>query len=242
MPRLFVPLTLSPRTRVILPEGAAHKVREVLRARVGSSLTLFDGRGGEYPGVLEASQRDRVEVAVGERVEVTRESPVEITLAQGISRGERMDYTLQKAVELGVTRIVPLASVRSQVKLEGERATRRIAHWQGIITHACEQSGRDRLPVLENIQSLPDFMACDEATLKLTLTPTAQETLASAVAGKASISLVIGPEGGLDPQEVSRLEAAGYQGVRLGPRILRTETAALVALSVLQFVAGDLAQ
>lgn len=242
MPRLFVPLTLSARTRVILPEGAAHKVREVLRARVGSTLTLFDGSGGEYPGVLEACQRDRVEVAVGEREEVARESALQITLAQGISRGERMDYTLQKAVELGVTRIVPLASSRSQVKLEGERAARRIAHWQGIITHACEQSGRDRLPQLEKIQSLQDFMACDQAALKLTLTPTAQETLASAVAGKASVSLVIGPEGGLDPLEVTRLEAAGYRGARLGPRILRTETAALVALSVLQFVAGDLAQ
>jgi len=242
MPRLFVPVALSPQTRVILPEGAAHKVREVLRARVGSTLTLFDGRGGEYPGVLEACQRDRVEVVLGERAEVVRESPLQITLAQGISRGERMDYTLQKAVELGVTRIVPLASARSQVKLDGERAARRLAHWQGIITHACEQSGRDRLPVLEEIQSLQEFMTGDSAALKLTLTPVARETLASAVVGKVSVSLVIGPEGGLDPLEIERLIAAGCRGVRLGPRILRTETAALVALSVLQSVAGDLSQ
>lgn len=242
MPRLFVPVPLSPRSRVILPESAAHKVREVLRARMGASLTLFDGRGGEYPGVLEICQRDRVEVALGDHEEVARESALDVVLAQGISRGERMDYTLQKAVELGVSRIIPLASARSQVKLEGERAARRIAHWQGIITHACEQSGRDRLPQLDDIQSLDDFIARDTAALKLTLTPNARETLGSAVAGKHAVSLVIGPEGGLDPLEIARLDAAGYRGVRLGPRILRTETAALVALSVLQFVAGDLAQ
>lgn len=240
-PRLYIPLPLEARSRVVLPDGPAHKVREVLRARTGAQLTVFDGRGGEYPGILTRCQRDCVEVELGDRQPVVRESALEITLAQGISRGERMDYTLQKAVELGVTRIVPVTASRSQVKLDGDRAARRLAHWQGIIVHACEQSGRDRLPLLDDLQSLPEFAGADRAAVRLTLAPGARAPLAACGRGARSFSLVIGPEGGLDPREIALLEAAAYQPVRLGPRILRTETAALVALTVLQLLAGDLA-
>lgn len=240
MPRFWVPGPLSPHDTVVLDPEQAHRLREVLRLRVGDAVILFDGRGGEYPAVLRTLSRDRVSLETAARCEVMRESPLEITLAQGISRGDRMDYTLQKAVELGVSRIVPLASARSQVRLDAARAARRLQHWRGVVTHACEQSGRDRLPVVAEVTSLQEFMAEDRAALKLTLAPTAAESLVSLAPGATTLSLVIGPEGGLAPEEIALLSGAGYRAVRLGPRILRTETAALVAIASLQVVAGDL--
>jgi len=249
MTRLFVPATLAPGLTLSLPAATAHRVRDVLRLRVGADLTVFDGTGGEYAARVHSCGREAVVLTLGAHRDIARESPLAITLVQGISRGERMDYTLQKAVELGVTRIVPLASARSQVKLEGERATRRLAHWQNIIVHACEQCGRNRLPALAGVQSLDDFCAADASEWRLTLSPDADRGLPEilreaadpgAAPGPASFSLVIGPEGGLAPTEIAKLTAIGYRGVRLGPRILRTETAALVALTALQILAGDL--
>lgn len=241
MTRLFVPAALEAEHTLTLPAAAAHRVREVLRARAGAALVLFDGTGGEYPAIIRSCSRDEVTVTTGARQAVTRESPLAITLAQGIARGERMDYTLQKAVELGVTRIVPLASARSQVRLEGERAARRLAHWQGIVVHACEQCGRTLVPTVDDISSLDAFIAADPAALRLTLSPGAPQRLPDMLHGHRSISLVVGPEGGLDTAEIARLAAGGYRAVRLGPRVLRTETAALVALTALQTLAGDLA-
>lgn len=240
MTRLYVPAALGPDRELELPPATAHRMREVLRARVNDSLVLFDGRGGEYSAVIRRMARDGVTVHTGAHRAISCESPLEVTLVQGISRGERMDYTLQKAVELGVTRIIPLASARSQVKLDPARAARRLEHWRGIVVHACEQSGRDRLPELTDIATLENVIATDGASLKLTLSPGAAVALVDSVAGHRAVSLVIGPEGGLDAAEIARLETHGYRPVRLGPRVLRTETAALVALSALQIIAGDL--
>jgi 16S rRNA (uracil1498-N3)-methyltransferase len=240
MTRLFVPVSLQADAALVLPQAVAHRVREVLRARAGDPLVLFDGTGGEYPAIIRTCTRDQVLVETGARQAIERESPLAITLAQGIARGERMDYTLQKAVELGVTRIVPLASARSQVKLAGDRAARRRLHWQGIVVHACEQCGRNRVPEVAEISSLESFIATDDATLRLTLSPGAAHDFRELWAAQQSFSLAIGPEGGLDPNEIAHLTAAGYRAIRLGPRILRTETAALVALATLQAMAGDL--
>lgn len=245
MTRLFVPVTLVPDSTLQLPAATAHRVREVLRARVGDTLTVFDGNGGEFAAKILRIDRAEVVIVLGAWREISRESPLAITLVQGLSRGERMDFTLQKAVELGVSRIVPLACARAQVKLEGERAARRLAHWQGILVHACEQCGRNRLPALAEVTSLADFLATDRADLRLTLSPAATDALPAllrdATASTTTISLVVGPEGGLDPAEIALLGSAGYRAVRLGPRVLRTETAALVALTALQSLAGDLA-
>ncbi len=239
MTRLFVPLTLVPETLLQLPPAVAHRVRDVLRARSGETLTIFDGTGGEFPAVIRTCSRERVEIEIAARAAKERESPLTLTLAQGLARGERMDYTLQKAVELGVTRIVPLATARSQVKLAEDRAARRRAHWQGIVVHACEQCGRNQIPEVTDICTLTEFIQTDDALIRLTLALSAARDLHT-FAGQQSFSLVIGPEGGLDSAELVQLAEAGYVAVRLGPRILRTETAALVALTALQVLAGDL--
>ncbi len=240
MTRLFVPVDLSPETELPLPPATAHRVREVLRARNGDALVLFDGKGGEYPATIQTCNRETVTVRLGPQLALERESPLQITLAQGIARGERMDYTLQKAVELGVTRIVPLATIRSQVKLTDERAGRRHLHWHAIVIHACEQCGRNRIPTLAPMTDVAAFAADDSAAMRLILSPGAPHDLRARIGQPSSFSLVIGPEGGLDPAEIAHLIAAGYQSVRLGPRVLRTETAALVALTTLQVLAGDL--
>lgn len=240
MPRLLVPGPIAPASRQVLGPEQAHRLREVLRLKAGDEVTLFDGSGGEYPAIVRALSRQQVEVETSAWQAVARESRLEITLAQGISRGDRMDYTLQKAVELGVSRLIPIASARSQVKLAGERADRRLAHWRGVIAHACEQSGRDRVPELTEILTLAECVAHDSSSLRLTLAPGAPEPLASVVRDAQTITLVIGPEGGLAPEEIELLSARGYRPVRLGPRVLRTETAALVAITSLQMIAGDL--
>ena len=240
MPRTFAPIALSVGATIELPSASAHHVREALRLRVGDTLTVFNGHGGEFRCRLTAITRQAVAVMIAEFAAIERESPLTITLAQGISRGEKMDYTLQKAVELGVTRLVPLTSARSQIKLDAERAARRMEHWRGIITHACEQCGRNRVPELLAPMTVAEFVAIDTASTRLTLAPGSAMTLVSLAKPDLNASLVVGPEGGLSASELAVLEAHQYQGVRLGPRVLRTETAALVALATLQAIAGDL--
>ncbi len=242
-PRIFSASPLASGELIVLDAIAARHLREALRLAPGDPLVLFDGCGGEYAATVVSASRERVEVRIGAHLAVDRESPLVITLAQGISRGERMDYTLQKAVELGVHRVVPLATERSTVRLDEARARKRIEHWQGIVRHACEQSGRTALPPVTGLATVPAFAAAEHAALKLMLDPAAATPLAglgNTMAPPPDICLAIGPEGGFSPGERAVLEAAGFVGARLGPRILRTETAALVALSVLQSRLGDL--
>lgn len=242
MPRFFVDLPLSPGAKIELPPVPAHHAARVLRLVRGAEVVLFNGRGGEYPAVLEWVDKDGVSARCREWRDVERESPLDIRLAQGISSGERMDYTLQKAVELGVTAIQPLAMRRSVVKLTAERAARRVDHWQGIVMSACEQCGRNHLPVVANPLDIPQWLATAPTGLKLFLSPEAELALNDLPPPAGTVWLVAGPEGGFEPEESALITDFGFVPVRLGPRILRTETAALAAVAAMQMLWGDFAK
>ncbi|MFP5380886.1 MAG: 16S rRNA (uracil(1498)-N(3))-methyltransferase [Gammaproteobacteria bacterium] len=238
-PRFYLDQTLAPGARFSLPSGPARHAARALRLGVGDAITLFDGRGGEYTARIERIQRDEVAVSVGAFAEVERESRLQVVLAQGISSGERMDYTLQKAVELGVTAIQPIAAKRSVVKLAGERVERRVAHWQGVVASACEQCGRNRVPPVAAPLPLANWLGTPRTGRLLFLSPLAETRLADLPAPTTADCLVAGPEGGFEADELAALAAAGAVGVRLGPRVLRTETAALAALAAMQTLWGD---
>lgn len=241
IPRIYLPIPLASGTSAALSGNAANHVVRVLRLKPGAPLILFNGLGGEYEAVLHGIDRNRAEVSVGNYIARETESPLHVTLAQGVSRGERMDYTIQKAVELGVTRIVPLISERCEVRLEGERLTKRVQHWQAVAASACEQCGRNRVPPVLAPVPLNSWLAEPAHGLRLVLNPLAPATLTSlARPDDRPITLLIGPEGGLSDAEVKRAQQSGFVGIRLGPRILRTETAAVTALSALQMLWGDL--
>jgi 16S rRNA (uracil1498-N3)-methyltransferase len=227
-----------------LPAGhAAHLVR-VLRLRPGATLTLFNGHGGEYAAELLAAGPGRALVRVGAYREVERESPLRVTLLQGIARGERMDLIVQKATELGVTAILPLSCEYSVVRPAGEARARRRERWQAVAISACEQCGRNRPPRVHDILELEAACAtlgASDAALRLMLVPEAGEALARLTSRELrSAALLIGPEGGLSEREQSLARRAGFRACTLGPRILRTETAPLAALAALQALAGDL--
>ncbi|HSH29441.1 MAG TPA: 16S rRNA (uracil(1498)-N(3))-methyltransferase, partial [Thiohalobacter sp.] len=240
-PRIYLPQPLTIGTTTRLDERAQRHAVKVLRLKPGNALTLFNGEGGEYRATLEDTRREGATVRIREHIGQERESPLDIELLQGVARGEKMDLILQKAVELGVSRIVPLATERSQVRLSGERLDKRMQHWRGILIHACEQCGRNRLPELAGMQTLDAALTAHPPDrLGLLLDPTAEHG-PRALSQTWALSLLIGPEGGLAPAERELARADGFQGVRLGPRILRTETAGLAALAALQCLYGDLA-
>jgi 16S rRNA (uracil1498-N3)-methyltransferase len=235
IPRIFLPVPLAPDALVTLDSTAANHVTRVLRLKPGAELVLFNGEGGEYPAVLEAAATARL----GAWRDAECESPLAITLVQGISRAERMDYTIQKAVELGVTRIAPVFAARSVVELRGDRLERRMQHWLGVVIGACEQCGRNRVPALDVAVELSDWLRAPAApSLRLVLNHRATTTL-NALPRPTALTLLIGPEGGLDENELAQAERAGFIGMRLGPRVLRTETAAVTALAALQTLWGD---
>ncbi len=224
------------------PDAAHHAVR-VLRLAVGEPVVLFDGLGGEFEARITRIDRGDVSVKTGAHLDVERESRLHVRLVQGLSSGDRMDLTLQKAVELGVAAIQPVATERSVVKLKDERAQRRAEHWQNLVIAACEQCGRNRVPEVLPLMGLPDWLAQlnmpapdDEA--RLLLSPAATTAL-KALAPVPRMTLLIGPEGGLSPGETQLAQSRGFKPVRLGPRILRTETAALATLSAIQALWGD---
>ena len=234
-PRLYVEAALQPNASVELPEAAAHHIARVLRLRAGERVVLFDGRGGEYEAVLAASDRGRVVAETGEHRPLERESPLAVTLMQAISSGEKMDFTVQKAVELGVAAVHPVLSGRSVVRLNGERGAKKLAHWRRIAIAACEQCGRNRIPEIAEPVALDRYRP--PAGAKILLSPSGSARLA-ALAGNPLV-LAAGPEAGFDEDEARLLERAGFTAARLGPRVLRTETAALAALAVLNALAGD---
>ena len=239
--RLYVPGPLAAAGEVQLPESAAAHVSRVLRLRPGDPLLLFDGSGADFRAELATAGGSRARVRVLEQVPGLAESPLRVTLVQAVSRGERMDWTLQKATELGVRRIRPVFSTRSVVRLDGGQAERRLRHWEAVVASACEQCGRSVLPVVEPPVDLARHLAEPPgAAARLLLGPRSPDTLAARAAGLADVELLIGPEGGLDEAETGAALAAGYSAVRLGPRVLRTETAGIAALAVLQALAGDL--
>ena len=234
--RFFIdaPLSLGQQE---LPEAQAHYISRVLRLGVGDAVQLFDGSGLEYRGELIEVGKKSVRVALHEQLDGLAASPLQIHLGQGLSRGERMDWAIQKAVELGVAEITPIVSERCEVRLKDERADKRLAHWRQVAISACEQCGRSRLPLIHAPLTLDDWLAQVEADLKLVLHPVAEPLTSHAK--PASLAFLIGPEGGLSDAEVDQAVERGFAAARLGPRVLRTETAPVVALSVAQQLWGD---
>lgn len=239
VPRIFHSQPLADNSQLALDDNAARHVAKVLRLGINAEIILFDGRGGEYSAtIIEAGKRQLL-VQLDEKQDIDIESPLQVTLAQGVSKGERMDYTIQKAVELGVDSIVPLDTERSVVNLKGERLEKKLNHWRGVIISACEQCGRNTLPELLPLQTFNSWLQNGIRGKGLLLDHRAELSVGS-IPETDTITLLIGPEGGLSEQEQERAFSAGYQGMRLGPRVLRTETAALTALAALQSRWGDL--
>ncbi len=244
--RIHYPGDLAVGGFVELDETASAHVLRVLRLKAGASIIVFNGQGGEFEGIIvDDGDRRRARVRIDARRDPVTESRLRITLAQGISRGERMDYTLQKSVELGVYRIIALTTEFSQVRLDGARLERRIEHWRGIIRGACEQSGRTAVPELQAGMTLAHWLTgakigADPAAQRLVLDPGAQRGLSALGQNPGDVVLLAGPEGGLSAAEIALAIDAGFTGLRLGPRILRTETAGMAALAALQVLWGDL--
>jgi 16S rRNA (uracil1498-N3)-methyltransferase len=241
--RIYFPGEIPIHGACALAADQAHHVTRVLRLGAGDSVTLFDGNGSEYAAVIARAAPGGVTVNVGERVRVDRESPLQIALAQAISSGERMDYTIQKAVELGVVRVQPLTTERCVVRLDGARAQKRVAHWQAVAIAACEQCGRNRVPHVAPVMTLREWLARDARTdaedLHVLLYAQAETTLHALPKPSVGVAMLAGPEGGLAPEEQNDARRAGYVPVKLGPRVLRTETAAVAAIAALQTLWGD---
>ncbi|HEY2394402.1 MAG TPA: 16S rRNA (uracil(1498)-N(3))-methyltransferase [Rudaea sp.] len=242
IPRVHVEQPLQPGREVLLPEQAGEHISRVLRLERGHPLILFNGDGNEYDAMLASLARRAVSADVTAVRPVDRESPLPLTLAQGIARGEKMDWILKKATELGAARIVPIVTERTEVKLDEERAERRLLHWNGVISGACEQSGRTRLPLLEPPQRLDRWLASLDAdsALRLALLPDGDIEARALPTMTNGAIVCVGPEGGLSENDVTMLRQTGFLGLRLGPRILRTETAGIAALAALQALQGDL--
>lgn len=239
--RSFVDARLTVGQQMGLGEQASAHLVRVLRRQVGDSVVLFNGDGHDYQARLVSVAKKAAVAEVLERTAVDSESPLAVTLVQALARGEKMDWVLQKATELGVAAIVPVVSERTEVRLGAERAERRMAHWKGVITAACEQSGRARIPALAEPRELAlhAAQAPGEGVLRLALDPGGELGLAE-LPECSAVELVVGPEGGLSERDLAMLRAAGYKGLRLGPRILRTETAGPAAIAALQALRGDL--
>ena len=239
--RVHVDLPLSPGKRVALPEDAANHLVRVLRMEAGDTCVLFNGDGRDFTATLVSANKRGVEADVGAAVAVDNESPLRIAVVQGIARGEKMDWILQKATELGVASVHPVQSDRSEVKLEGERALKRLAHWRSVVVSACEQSGRARIPEVFAAQPLDALLReALPSTRRFLLDPEADASIATMAALAGDCVLAVGPEGGWSPRDRQALHAAGFEGLRLGPRVLRTETAGIAAIAALQARFGDL--
>lgn len=233
-----VPLNLS--RKLLLDEQASNHVARVLRAERGDELTLFNGQGGEYNAIITQIDKKRVEVEIGDFLAIEKESSLDICLAQGIAKGEKMDFIIQKAVELGVKSIIPLLTERSNVKLDQDRQAKRLSHWRAIAISACEQSGRNRIPEILNPNRLTTWLPLVNSQKRYVLSPYASAHLSiEEKVSATTITLLIGPEGGLSDMEVILAVQHGFTSLKLGPRIMRTETASIAALALLQFCDGD---
>jgi 16S rRNA (uracil1498-N3)-methyltransferase len=240
-PRFHVDAALRPGGTAALPEDSAHHALHVLRLQAGDAVTLFNGRGGEVAGRIASVQKLQIRIDLLEHRPVERESPLQVTLVQGVSSGERMEFTIRKAVELGVAEIRPVLAAGSVARPKGERAAARQGHWQRIAIAACEQCGRNRIPVVHPLVDASAYRAAGEdQAVKILLSPSSQTVFSRYVKdrGKTFI-LAAGPEAGFDAREEAAFLDAAFVPLRLGARVLRTETAALAALAALNAVVGD---
>ncbi len=239
-PRVYHPGPIQVGQDAALDEGPSRHLARVLRLRPGEAVTLFDGDGGEYRSVVRTLLRDRVRVRVEGHAGLERESSLRVGLAQVVSAAERMDLTVQKAVELGVAWIQPLLARRGKVRLDQARGTKRVQHWQRIVIAACEQCGRNRVPAVEPVLDLPDWLGRrDPSQSGILLDPDSRLRLSQANRPAGEIALLVGPEAGLADEEQAMVQHCGFVAVSLGPRVLRTETAGLAALAAMQALWGD---
>ena len=240
--RLFVSGALINGAEMELTGDRARYLGKVLRARVGDPVSIFNGDGPEWPARIHSIGKNRVILKLGDSIDAVTESPLKVHLVQGISRGERMDFVVQKATELGVKRISPVLTEYGVVKLNADRAEKRREHWQNIAVSACEQSGRTRLPLIDAPLTLKNWFGDkpDSVGAELILAPGAATPLTGIAAPQTKVCILVGPEGGFSDIEYDDANAAGFKAVSLGPRVLRTETAAPAALAVMQSLWGDL--
>lgn len=239
-PRIYIDQALTVDTTIQLSDDAFGHVVRVLRLTDGDAITLFNGDGNDYAATLTDVAKKKAFAQVLSSQAIDNESPLNLHLGQGISRGDRMDFTLQKSVELGVNTITPLFTERCGVKLSGERLAKKVEQWQKIVVSACEQSGRATVPVVNEPMYLNDWLTEQTEALKLNLHPRAEHSIMTLPIETARVRLLIGPEGGLSDEEIEVASDAGYTEVLMGPRVLRTETAALTAITALQCRFGDL--
>ena len=238
MPRFYLPTALAPHTTLNLPDNIIRHIH-VLRLNAGDSITLFNGTGNDFAATLQTIGKRHAECHIHAQRQPENESPLAITLVQAISSGERMDFTLQKSVELGVRAIQPIISERCVVRLSGERADKRVQRWQDIVIAACEQSGRSIVPTVQPIVSFSDYLRQMPPELHLMMSLRRATTLRDITPAPQTLRLMIGPEGGWTPAEEQATLEAGVQTITLGKRVLRTETASLAVLAAMQVLWGD---
>ncbi len=239
IPRIFTAQTLKAQASIELEPGPSQHLARVLRMNPGDGIILFNGCGGQYPATISALDRKSVVVATADFEAVECESGLGIELGIAISRGEKMDWVIQKATELGVSTIAALVTERTEVRLKGEREEKKLRHWQQVAIGACEQCGRNRLPRIQPPQSISHWIGTVQADARLVLHHRAGEVEKN-ITAPTSAALLVGPEGGLSPAEIAAAEQAGFSSLRLGSRILRTETAPLAAIAILQARWGDM--
>ncbi len=237
IPRIYQATELTTGTEVEIREQQAHHLLKVLRSQSGDPVILFNGDGCDYTAEILSTGRHSLRVRIRGSHDLANESPLGIHLGIALAKGQRMDYAIQKAVELGVESITPLTTERSVVKLDGKRLGGKRAHWQQVVISACEQCGRARVPALQPLQALPEWS--QTASFGVVLDPEGAHSLKELQPPMTGVHLVAGPEGGLTAQEIAMLRAAGFHGVKLGRRILRTETAPVAALAAMQLLWGD---
>jgi len=238
LPRIFIATQLTSNQEIVLDADASNYVLHVLRLKIGDPILIFNNSGGEFHSFLVAINKKLAVVAIGEFVESSTESPLQIHLGQGVSRGEKMDFTIQKAVELGVSTITPLFTEHCNVKLKDKRLENRMRHWQEVAVSAAGQSGRCYVPKVLSAQSVASWIA-DASDLCLVLDPSASGGLSDIKEAPNSVTILVGPEGGLSDKEMDMAKKGNFVPIRLGPRVLRTETAALTMIAILQARWGD---
>ncbi|MCU7929169.1 MAG: 16S rRNA (uracil(1498)-N(3))-methyltransferase [Candidatus Thiodiazotropha sp. (ex Codakia rugifera)] len=239
VPRFYTHQPLREGAEIILEEEPSHHLRQVLRLRAGGEINLFNDNGDEYTAILTHVSKQRVNATLGTQLRREPESKLTVHLLIGISRGERMDFALQKATELGVCHITPVFTKRCVVKLDEKKSTSRVAHWNRLVINACEQSGRCRIPTIDHPLELKDAIARQDSTLALLLDHRSHKRLDHIDNPDSSVSILIGPEGGLSSDERDLALQHGFIAIRLGPRIMRTETAPLATIAAIQTLWGD---
>ena len=237
-PRIYSALPLRAEESLSLDESARRHVGQVLRLKAGQPITLFDGHGGQFPATIDRVERREIIANIGQKEPIEQESPLTTHLLQGISKGERMDYAIQKATEIGVTSITPLLCERTVVRIEPKRMEKKMAHWQRVAISACEQCGRNQLPEIRPVLPLKGALSHVEGS-RVVLDPEGNHRLSDLSPTQQPGSLLLGPEGGLSPPELEQAHNHAFSRVRIGPRVLRTETATVVALTALHQLWGD---